>query len=68
MELMFSTAFKTPFPSYLFLSPSRNSIASLSPVDAPLGTAARVKTPLSSITSASTVGLPLESSISLPLM
>ena len=35
--LIFSTAFVTPFPPYLPLSPSRSSRASNSPVDAPLG-------------------------------
>ena len=39
--LTLSTAFETPLPSQRFLSPSRSSIASCSPVDAPLGTAAR---------------------------
>src|SRR3989338_2282481 len=34
------TAFKTPFPLYLDLSPSLNSKASWLPVDAPLGTIA----------------------------
>ena len=34
---IFSTAFVTPFPRYLALSPSLNSNASNSPVDAPLG-------------------------------
>src|SRR6185295_18357412 len=48
-------------------SPSRNSMASRLPVDAPDGTAARPITPDSSSTSASTVGLPRESSISLAM-
>ena len=39
------------------MPPSRNSRASRVPVDAPEGTAARPRTPLSSQTSASTVGL-----------
>jgi hypothetical protein len=46
------------------LSPSRSSIASREPVEAPEGTAARPMTPDSSRTSASTVGLPRESRIS----
>src|SRR6187549_2879232 len=58
---IFATAFETPLPIQRFLSPSRNSIASFSPVDAPEGTAARPFAPLSRITSASTVGLPRES-------
>ncbi|OQA09945.1 MAG: hypothetical protein BWY67_01244 [Bacteroidetes bacterium ADurb.Bin397] len=62
---MLFTAFKTPLPRYLFLSLSRNSTASCAPVDAPDGTAARPKIPLLVITSTSTVGLPLESRISL---
>ena len=61
------TAFKTPFPIYLDLSPSLNSTASRSPVEAPLGTAALPIIPLSISTSTSTVGLPRESKISLPL-
>ena len=64
--LMFSTAFCTPFPRYLALSPSRNSSASNSPVDAPLGAMPRPTTPPARTTSASTVGFPLESRISLP--
>ena len=43
--------------------PSRSSQASCSPVDAPLGTAARPRAPPASSTSASTVGLPRESMI-----
>jgi hypothetical protein len=62
------TALLTPLPRYLFLSPSRNSKASLSPVEAPEGTAARPKEPLLSSTSTSTVGLPRESRISLALI
>jgi hypothetical protein len=38
------------------------------PVEAPDGTAARPKAPLSSVTSTSTVGLPRESRISRPVM
>ena len=41
-------------------SPSRSRSASREPVEAPLGTAARPVAPLSSTTSASTVGLPRE--------
>src|SRR5262245_38801788 len=66
--LMLATALDTPFPIQRFLSPSRNSIASFSPVEAPDGTAALPFAPLSSVTSASTVGLPRESTICLPLM
>jgi len=66
--LMFSTAFKTPFPRNLFLSPSLSSNASLAPVDAPLGTIADATTPLSRTAVASTVGFPLESKTSLPIM
>src|SRR4030095_10096137 len=50
------------------LSPSRSSIASRAPVEAPEGTAARPMTPDSSSTSHSTVGLPRESRISRPMM
>src|SRR5436190_16293292 len=62
-----STAFFTPLPRYRDLSPSRSSHASCSPVLAPEGTAARPTTPLSRMTSTSTVGLPRESRISRPL-
>src|SRR5690348_15309056 len=65
---MLATAFETPLPIQRFLSPSRNSIASFSPVDAPDGTAARPFAPLSRMTSASTVGLPRESMTCLPLI
>src|SRR6185295_4629501 len=51
-----------------FLSPSRSSIASFSPVEAPDGTAARPLAPLSSATSASIVGFPRESKIWRPLI
>ena len=47
-------------------APSRSSIASRLPVDAPLGTAARPMVPLSSSMSHSTVGLPRLSRISRP--
>src|SRR5437016_1395031 len=66
--LILATAFKTPFPIQRFLSPSRSSIASFSPVEAPDGTAARPHAPLSSVTSASTVGFPRESKICRPLI
>src|SRR5688572_8328302 len=58
-----SQAFCTPLPPKRFLSPSRSSIASCSPVDAPLGTAAR-PWPVAVWTSTSTVGFPRESRIS----
>ena len=64
--LIFSTAFETPLPRYLDLSPSRSSRASNSPVDAPLGAVPLATVPSTSVTSASTVGLPRESRISLP--
>src|SRR2546427_1221485 len=64
--LVLATAFSTPLPRYFDLSPSRNSRASCSPVEAPEGTAARPRVPSSSKTSASTVGLPRESRIYLP--
>src|SRR5690349_13548634 len=63
-----STAFKTPLPPYLDLSPSRNSTASWAPVEAPEGTAARPMAPLSRVTSTSTVGLPRLSRICLAWM
>src|ERR1041384_6838823 len=58
------TASTTPFPTYRRASPSRSSTASCSPVEAPLGTAARPAAPLDSVTSASMVGLPRLSRIS----
>src|SRR5689334_10910262 len=63
---MFSIALRTPLPRYRPASPSRSSTASCSPVEAPLGTAAHPTVPSESVTSASTVGFPLESSTSLP--
>ncbi|MPN36006.1 hypothetical protein SDC9_183511 [bioreactor metagenome] len=60
-----ATAFSTPFPRYLDLSPSLKSTASKAPVEAPDGTIALPVTPLSNTTSTSTVGLPLESNTSL---
>src|SRR5258706_9842776 len=59
-----STAFCTPLPKKRCGSPSRSSIASREPVEAPDGTAARPMAPDSTSTSASTVGLPRESRIS----
>src|SRR3954451_19516856 len=58
-----STALVTPLPPYRF-PPSRSSTASQAPVEAPLGTAARVIVPSSRATSTSTVGFPRESRIS----
>lgn len=49
-SLMLLTAVKTPFPWWTALSLSRNSNASCTPVEAPLGTAAR-KIPLSVVRS-----------------
>src|SRR3990172_6237904 len=66
--LILATAFETPFPIQRFLSPSRSSIASFSPVEAPDGTAARPQAPLSSVISASIVGFPRESKICRPLI
>src|SRR4051812_11664031 len=62
--LTFATALRTPLPPYRAASASRSSSASRSPVEAPDGTAARPNAPPSSVTSASTVGLPRESRIS----
>ena len=61
----FLTAFNTPLPLNLVLSLSRISRASRTPVDAPDGTHALCFIPFSKVTSTSTVGFPLESSISL---
>src|SRR5689334_10454232 len=58
------TASTTPLPTYRRASPSRSSTASCSPVEAPLGTAARPCAPLDRVTSVSTVGLPRLSRIS----
>src|SRR5438128_11490785 len=63
-SLTFFTASSTPFPPKRFGSPSRSSTASCSPVEAPLGTAARPAAPLDNVTSASMVGLPRLSRIS----
>src|SRR5882672_457879 len=60
----FFTASSTPLPPNRFGSPSRSSTASCSPVEAPLGTAARPAAPLERVTSASMVGLPRLSRIS----
>src|SRR5439155_19759960 len=57
------TAPDTPLPPKRPASPSRSSRASCSPVEAPLGSAARPNPPSSSHTSASSVGLPRESRI-----
>src|SRR5262245_27019400 len=58
------TAFSTPLPAYRFLSPSRSSSASRSPVDAPDGTAAVPLAPPERTTVASTVEKPRASRIS----
>src|ERR1700756_2785298 len=55
--LTFSTALLTPLPIQSD-PPSRNSVASNSPVDAPEGTAARPQAPERRLSSTSTVGLP----------
>ena len=60
----FSTAFSTPFPRYLVLSPSLSSRASHDPVEAPDGAIAEILCP-ATVISASTVGFPLESRTSL---
>ncbi len=65
MNATFLTAFSTPLPPYRDLSPSRNSIASYFPVEAPDGTAARPNAPFDKVRSTSTVGFPRESRISL---
>ena len=61
-SLTFATALPTPLPAHAS-PPSRSSVASNSPVEAPEGTAARPRAPESSATSTSTVGLPRESRI-----
>src|ERR1700761_9354435 len=66
--LTFSTAFRTPLPPYLVVSPSRSSRASCSPVLAPEGTMARARVPSARKTSASRVGLPRESRTWRPMM
>lgn len=60
----FSTAFSTPLPPYLDLSPSLISRASQLPVEAPDGAMALILCP-PTVSSASTVGFPLESRTSL---
>ena len=65
VSLIFPTAFRTPLPLYLDLSLSRNSRASCTPVDAPLGTAALPNLEFSNSISHSTVGFPLLSIICL---
>mmetsp|Transcript_43808 Transcript_43808/g.69337 ORF Transcript_43808/g.69337 Transcript_43808/m.69337 type:complete len:214 (-) Transcript_43808:1051-1692(-) len=67
MLFTLSTALRTPLPNKRFLSPSRSSRASYTPVEAPLGTAARNRC-ISVSRSTSTVGLPRESKISRALM
>jgi hypothetical protein len=67
-SLTLATAFNTPLPPYRDKSPSRSSTASFSPVEAPEGQAAAATWPLSRTTIALTVGLPLESSISIARM
>ena len=62
--LTFFTALRTPVPLYLDLSPSLNSKASDSPVEAPDGTIALATVPSHKVTSTSTVGFPLESKTS----
>src|SRR4051794_29877525 len=57
-----ATACETPLPRYS-APPSRSSVASNSPVEAPDGTAARPVAPERSASSTSTVGLPRESRI-----
>ena len=61
VSVTLDTAERTPRPRYRFASWSRSSWASCSPVDAPEGTMARPKPPLSRATSTSTVGFPRES-------
>ena len=61
-SLTFETALATPLPPQAS-PPSRSSVASNSPVEAPDGTAARPVAPVSSVTSTSTVGFPRESRI-----
>ena len=58
----------TPLPPYLDNSESLSSNASLEPVDAPDGTAALPLQPEFRNTSASKVGFPLESIISLAII
>ena len=60
-------AFKTDFPQNILLL-SRSSIASCSPVDAPLGTAALPKILSFNVKSTSNVGFPRESSICLAII
>jgi hypothetical protein len=60
--LTFPTAFVTPLPPQAS-PPSRSSVASNSPVEAPDGTAARPVAPERSTSSTSTVGFPRESRI-----
>ena len=62
--LTLATALEVPLPRYRPLSPSRNSTASCSPVEAPEGTEAETQSNPSSLTMTRTVGLPRESRIS----
>ena len=66
LSFTLATALRTPLPPKRDLSPSRNSTASCSPVEAPEGTSARPKPPSSVYSSTSTVGLPRESRTSRP--
>ena len=66
--LIKSTLEATPLPPYLKESLSLSSEASLEPVEAPEGTAALPIEPDSKNTSASKVGFPLESIISLAVI
>ena len=61
--MTFATAFADALAAPSASPPSRSSVASNSPVEAPEGTAARPSAPESSATSTSTVGLPRESRI-----
>ena len=61
-RLTLETALATPLPPQAS-PPSRSSVASNSPVEAPEGTAARPLASESSVTSTSTVGFPRESRI-----
>ena len=64
MLLTLPTAFNVPLPPKRFLSSSRNSSASLSPVEAPEGTIALPTIPFFNVTLQATVGKPRESNTS----
>src|SRR6185295_18964572 len=64
---MFAAALRHPIPKYRVGSPSLSSKASAVPVEAPEGTEAEAKAPLSSRQVARTVGLPRLSRISRPV-